>query len=75
MQNFSVERALLVFAGIMVMLSGLGVLLHHHYWAYFTLFIGFNCMQSAFTGICPATWIMRNFCKMKTEQELAQRPR
>jgi hypothetical protein len=70
--NFSVERGLLVFAGIMVMISGLGVLLHHPYWAFFTVFIGFNCMQSAFTGFCPATLIMRKVCGMKTEQELAK---
>ncbi len=72
MKQFSVERALLVFAGIMVMISGAGVLLHHPYWAFLTVFIGFNCMQSAFTGLCPATWIMHRFCGLKTEQELAR---
>ncbi|HBH35755.1 MAG TPA: hypothetical protein DDW45_05120 [Gammaproteobacteria bacterium] len=41
-------------------------------WQYssLTLFIGFNCLQSSFTGFCPPVWVMRKF-DMKTEAELA----
>jgi hypothetical protein len=35
-----------------------------------TLFIGFNCLQSSFTGFCPPSWLMKKF-GMKTEAELA----
>ncbi|MGF1612861.1 MAG: DUF2892 domain-containing protein [Gammaproteobacteria bacterium] len=29
-------------------------------WTWFTLFIGFNCLQSAFTRFCPPAWAMRS---------------
>jgi len=41
-----------------------------HCWTWFTLFIGFNCFQSSFTGFCPPSWLMKKF-GLKTEAELA----
>jgi len=58
------------FGGIMVMLTSLLALFHSAHWTWFTLFIGFNCLQSSFTGFCPPTMLMKNF-GMKTEAELA----
>lgn len=58
------------FGGIMVMVTSLLALFHSHYWIWFTLFIGFNCLQSSFTGFCPPTMLMKKF-GMKTEAELA----
>ena len=54
----SVERIVLAFAGLMILLSlGLGVagspIFHHTNWIWFTAFIGVNLLQSAFTGFCP----------------------
>jgi hypothetical protein len=66
----SVERTLFAFGGIMVMLTCLLALFHHPYWTWVTLFIGFNCLQSSFTGFCPPSWLMKKF-GMKTEAELA----
>ena len=66
----SVERTLFAFGGIMVMLTALLALFHHPYWTWFTLFIGFNCFQSSFTGFCPAAIVMRKL-GMKYERELA----
>ena len=66
----SVERALFAFGGSMVMLTSLLALFHHPNWTWFTLFIGFNCLQSSFTGFCPPTWVMKKF-GMKTEAQLA----
>lgn len=66
----SVERALFALAGTMVMLTATLALIHHPYWSWVTLFIGFNCLQSSFTRFCPPVWLMKKF-GMKTEAELA----
>ena len=66
----STERALFAFGGIMVMLTSLLVLFHSANWTWFTLFIGFHCLQSSFTGFCPPVWVMKKF-GLKTEAEIA----
>lgn len=66
----TIEKALFIFAGCMVLISGLLVLLHSKYWAFFTIFIGANMIQSQFTGFCPPSWIMKK-CGLKTEREIA----
>ena len=66
----SIERAVMVMGGIMVMLTTALGLLHHVYWHYFTAFIGFNMLQSAFTGFCPAAMIFKAM-GMKNERDLA----
>ena len=55
----SIDRIVLAFAGAMIILSV--VLAHYHspYWLYFTLFVGFNLLQSAFTGFCPLALILK----------------
>jgi hypothetical protein len=64
----SVERIVLAFAGFMIMLSlALGMagspIFHHHYWLYFTAFVGLNLFQSAFTGFCPLATILKKMGK------------
>jgi hypothetical protein len=66
----SVERTLFAFGGTMVMATSLLALFHHPYWTWFTLFIGFNCFQSSFTGFCPPAWLMKKF-GLKSEAQLA----
>ena len=66
----TIEKALFIFAGSMAVLSGLLTLLHSPYWAYFTIFIGLNMVQSRFTGFCPPSWLMKK-AGMKTEAETA----
>ena len=66
----SIERALFAFGGVMVMLSALLTYFHSPHWVWFTLFIGFNCFQSSFTGFCPPKYAMRWF-GLKSEAELA----
>ncbi|GGK29048.1 YgaP family membrane protein [Salinarimonas ramus] len=55
----SIDRAVLVFAGFMVLVSL--VLTHtvspHFVWL--TAFVGLNLIQSAFTGFCPAAIVMK----------------
>jgi len=50
----SVERAVLAFAGVMVLLSVVLTVYVSPLFVWFTVFIGLNMLQSAFTGICPA---------------------
>lgn len=54
----NIDRALLAFAGSMILLS---VLLTHFispWWLLLTAFVGVNLLQSAFTGFCPAAMVM-----------------
>jgi len=55
----SIDRIVLAFAGAMIILSV--VLAHYHSpnWLYFTLFVGFNLLQSSFTGFCPLAKILK----------------
>jgi len=55
----SVDRAVLAFAGFMVLLSlGLGLWVSE-YWFWLTAFVGVNMIQAAFTGFCPAAMVMK----------------
>lgn len=61
----NLDRAVLAFAGAMVLLSAALAWLASPYWLLFTAFIGLNMLQSAFTGFCPAA-IIFNKLGMKT---------
>ena len=55
----TVERALRLMAGLVVLVS---VALAHYvsiYWLWLTAFVGLNLLQSAFTNWCPAMSIFR----------------
>ena len=55
----TVERALRGIAGFFVLASvALGYWVHPGFFV-FTAFVGANLLQSAFTGTCPAMWILR----------------
>ena len=55
----SLERAIMAFAGVMVLLSiALTQLVSPWFWL-MTAFIGLNLFQSAFTGFCPAGMVMK----------------
>lgn len=55
----SLDRAVLAFAGVMVLVSVLLTAFVHPYFVWFTVFIGVNILQSAFTGFCPAAMIFK----------------
>jgi len=57
----TIERALFAMGGTMVMLTSLLAIFHNPMWTWFTLFIGFNCFQSSFTGFCPPAILMKKF--------------
>lgn len=53
------ENFIRSFAGIMTLLSVALVYFVSPWWLLFTCFIGANLLQSAFTGFCPPTLILR----------------
>ncbi|MFC3161845.1 YgaP family membrane protein [Ciceribacter thiooxidans] len=55
----SLDRAVLAFAGVMVLLSVVLTVYVHPLFIWFTVFIGVNMLQSAFTGFCPAAMILK----------------
>lgn len=55
----TLDRTVLAFAGAMVLLSVLLTAFVHPYFVWFTVFIGVNMIQSAFTGFCPAASVFR----------------
>ena len=55
----TVERGLRLIAGVMVLLSIVLTYYVSRYWMWFTVFIGLNLLQSAFTSWCPAMSILR----------------
>jgi hypothetical protein len=61
----TVDRAVLAFAGVMVLISVLLTTFVSPLFMWFTVFIAFNMFQSAFTGLCPAAFVFRKM-GMKT---------
>lgn len=66
----TVERALLAFAGTMVLLSVLLTYFVHPNFVWLTVFVGANMFQSAFSGFCPAVMVLKKL-GLKTEAEQA----
>jgi hypothetical protein len=46
------------FAGAFVLVSLLLARYHSPYWLWLTAFVGFNLLQSSFTGFCPLTFFL-----------------
>ena len=53
------SSAVLAFAGVMVLLSVVLTVYVSPLWMWFTVFIGLNLIQTAFTGFCPAATVFR----------------
>ncbi len=55
----TIDRAVMMFAGFMVLVSlALGFYVSD-YWYLLTAFVGLNLMQASVTGFCPAAIIFR----------------
>jgi hypothetical protein len=50
----TLDRAVLAFAGSIVLISVALAALVHPYWVFLAVFAGLNMIQAAFTGFCPA---------------------
>ena len=55
----TLDRAVMFFAGVMILLSLVLTIWVSPLWMWFTAFIGVNMMQSAITGFCPAAMIFK----------------
>ncbi|HAV1411742.1 DUF2892 domain-containing protein [Vibrio parahaemolyticus] len=57
----TLENTVRVFAGTMVLVSVILTVFVHSNFIWFTVFIGVNLIQSAYTGICPAAYFLKKF--------------
>ena len=56
----TLDRSILAFAGVMVLLSVALWVWVSPYFVWLTVFVGANMLQSAFIGFCPAAIAFRN---------------
>jgi len=57
--TISIDRAVLAFAGFMVLVGLSLAYFVHPAWLWLTAFVGANLLQSAFTKFCPAAMILK----------------
>ncbi|MFO1473307.1 MAG: DUF2892 domain-containing protein [Lysobacterales bacterium] len=55
----NIDRAVMAFAGCMVLISLALAHFASPLWLWLTAFVGFNLLQSSVTGFCPAAIVLR----------------
>jgi hypothetical protein len=55
----TIDRAVMFFAGCMVLLSAVLVWFFSPWWLLLTVFVGVNLVQASITGFCPAAMIAK----------------
>ncbi len=55
----TVDRLVMAFAGLFILLSLALSQVHSPNWLWFTAFVGANMFQAAFTGFCPLAKILK----------------
>lgn len=55
----SLDRAVMMFAGFMLLVSVALTHWVHPAWIWLTVFIGLNLLQASITGFCPAAMLFR----------------
>lgn len=55
----SIDRAVMAFAGAVVLVSLLLSQYHNPAWLWLTAFVGANLLQASFTGFCPLAMILK----------------
>lgn len=55
----NLDRAVLAFAGVMILASVALTQLVSPWWWLLTAFVGVNLLQASFTGFCPAAMLFR----------------
>jgi len=56
----TIDRAVMAFAGCMILVSLALSWIMSPYWLWLTAFVGANLVQSAFTGFCPAAMLFKH---------------
>lgn len=54
----NIDRAVLAFAGMMVLVSVALAVFLNGWWLLLTAFVGANMLQAVFTGFCPAAMVL-----------------
>lgn len=57
----NLDRAVMTFAGVMILASVALTQLVSPWWWLLTAFVGLNLLQASFTGFCPAAMVFRKF--------------
>lgn len=55
----SIDRAVMAFAGFIILLSVALSQIHSVYWLILTAFVGLNLIQASITGFCPAAILFK----------------
>jgi len=55
----SIDRAVMAFAGMVILVSLLLSQIFSPYWLLLTAFVGANLIQASFTGFCPAAMVFK----------------
>ena len=55
----SIDRAVMAFAGVLILVSLALSLLHSPYWLLLTALVGLNLAQASVTGFCPAAMVFK----------------
>ncbi|ATE63895.1 YgaP family membrane protein [Rhizorhabdus dicambivorans] len=55
----TLDRAVMAFAGCVVLLGLLLAVTVHPWWLALSAFAGFNLIQASFTGFCPAAIVFK----------------
>lgn len=55
----NLDRAVLAFAGVVVLVSAILSVTVNPWWIALTIFAGFNLLQSSVTGFCPSAILFR----------------
>lgn len=55
----TIDRAVLAFAGTMVLASLILGQVHSPYWLLLTAVVGLNLLQAAFTSFCPLAFVLK----------------
>ncbi len=55
----TVDRAVMAFAGVMILASLALAQIYSPYWLLLTAFVGLNLFQASFTGFCPAAMLFK----------------
>ena len=55
----NVDKLVMRFAGLFVLVSLLLSQYHSIYWLWFTAFVGANLVQASFTGFCPLAMLLK----------------
>ena len=55
----NIDRTVFAVAGLFILVSVVLSQVHSVYWLGFTMFVGLNMFQAAFTGFCPMAKILK----------------